>query len=99
LGLIAGTIAAVATLGVFLSLRFYIASRHAAHSGADPSYVQDLESEIASLRASKAQSQTDKPTPTTAAAVPPGETKPAAPPVTTAAVVSQPANLVGFSAV
>jgi hypothetical protein len=56
LGLIAGAIMAVAVLGIFLTLKSYLAAHQALRS-ADPAYVQDLEQEVTSLRA-KALSQT-----------------------------------------
>ena len=49
-GLIAGITAAVAVLGIFLSAKFYLVARQASRA-ADPSYIQDLEKEVASLRA------------------------------------------------
>jgi len=52
LGLFTGIIAAVAILGIFLSLKYYVTARMALKT-ADPTYVQDLEQEVASLRAAK----------------------------------------------
>ena len=56
-GLIIGVTSAIACLGVFLSLKYYLAARRAIRT-ADPAYVQDLETEIASLHAANAQSAT-----------------------------------------
>jgi hypothetical protein len=56
LGLMSGAVGAAAVLGLFLSVKYYIAARHALKT-ADPAYVQDLEQEIASLRAAKAPAQ------------------------------------------
>lgn len=94
LGLMSGGVAAVAVLGLFLSLKYYIAARHALKT-ADPAYVQDLEQEIASLRAAKTPVQTAEtaaPAPVTSAIAPaaPIAAAPATAPVPTVTVTVAP---------
>jgi hypothetical protein len=57
LGLIIGTVTAIAVLGVFLSTRFYLTARQASKSG-DPAYVQALETENTTLKRNLKQVQT-----------------------------------------
>jgi hypothetical protein len=50
LGLIAGIIAGIAVLGIFVSAKYYMVARQASRA-ADPTYIRDLEKEVASLQA------------------------------------------------